>query len=159
MDRDIGHINMTGYQLPNMLKNMIETLLAENQVTSWNIRGGTEFVQLSIRFTTDMAAKEDITYRKVPPSRRLRETRRQHKWKSGQSETNNNGNDKTPGDVNSIKQQFEKKMVDQGSNSIQAQHESQVLDGVNTETLALGSGISGGWDNNGGGGVSGESFC
>ena len=68
--------------MPKMLKNMLITLLADNSISSWNIRGVENFNQVTIRFHNDnMAATDNISYRKAPPSRQARDNRRQSEWK------------------------------------------------------------------------------
>ena len=73
--------------MPKMLRNMLATLLMDSYISSWNIRGDESFQQVTIRFSNDkMAATENITYRKAPPSRQARDSRRQAEWKTQNQE-------------------------------------------------------------------------
>ena len=59
--------------LPKVLQNMVETLLCNNSVSSWNIRGFDSYTQVSIRFSSgevygmDDGPGGQVTDRKVPP--------------------------------------------------------------------------------------------
>ena len=73
--------------MPLVLKNMLIALLDDNNITSWNIRGLDGFTQVSIRFTNMIDHghhnNKDIVYRKVPPSRMARDTKRRGDWQNG----------------------------------------------------------------------------
>ena len=78
------------YGLPKILENNINNILDCSELTSWNIRGDTSNVQVTIRFTqvepSDMTRIDtsNITYRKAPPSqlRRDRERALSHRFEN-----------------------------------------------------------------------------
>ncbi len=65
-------------KLPKPLQITLDGLLTDNKLTSWQVRGGQEFIQVSIRFSvTEMEPiLNDVKYRRAPPSRILRDTNR-----------------------------------------------------------------------------------
>ena len=85
--------SMASNGLPNILNTMLDTLLAENIVISWNIRGEKDYTQLSIRFGNGKeGAVNDIAYRKAPPSRVTRDKQRQYNWKMGNMHCDDSNN-------------------------------------------------------------------
>ncbi len=64
--------------LPKILENTLDTLLEENLLSSWNIKGGQYFIQLNLRFTTasNQPSQREVKYRRAPPSQIARD--RQH---------------------------------------------------------------------------------
>ena len=68
--------------LPKLLESSINTILDSCRITSWNIRGETENLQISIRFaivdteTSPYIEPSNITYRKVPPCQVRRDKER-----------------------------------------------------------------------------------
>ena len=54
---------MPSNELPKMLNIILDTILGENCVISWNVRGVKDYTQLSIRFGGDA----DSEVRNAPP--------------------------------------------------------------------------------------------
>ena len=69
--------------LPKVLQNMLDTLMLDNTIASWNIRGDDDITHVNIRFSGKMAGdQQNITYRKAPPSRVARDRSRLNENKS-----------------------------------------------------------------------------
>ena len=66
-----------------VLQNLLDTLMTDNTVSSWNIRGEGEMTHVNIRFTNNKMADDNvnITYKKIPPSRQTRDQKRKSEWK------------------------------------------------------------------------------
>ena len=67
--------------LPKVLENAISNILDDLTVSSWNIKGGDDNMQVWIRFKTDMDTGSalditNVTYRKMPPSQMKRNKER-----------------------------------------------------------------------------------
>ena len=62
--------------LPHMLQSLLANILDNHQVSSWNIRGGNVFSEVTIRFNMAAASDDIVKYRKVPPSRLTRDMQR-----------------------------------------------------------------------------------
>ncbi len=64
--------------LPKPLQTTLDTLLMDNKLSSWQIRGGEHFIQVTIRFsaTTIGCNETNVKYRRAPPSRILRDNDR-----------------------------------------------------------------------------------
>ena len=75
-------ISVTG--LPKTLVVSLNSILEENSVCSWNIRCNNNSTQVWIRFSgetnSDQMDKTDVSYRKVPPSKVLRDRDRAQQW-------------------------------------------------------------------------------
>ncbi len=56
--------------MPKPLQITLDTLLMENDLSSWQIRGGEHFIQVSIRFSVTAVGTKvrDMKYRRAPPS-------------------------------------------------------------------------------------------
>lgn len=73
---------MTVIGLPKVLENSLNDLLKSCKLTSWNIHGGIETVQLSIRFAildienSTYMDTSNVTYRKMPPCQTKRNRER-----------------------------------------------------------------------------------
>ena len=64
-------------KLPKLLVVMLDKLLEEGPISTWNIRGGPHFTQVTIRFPSeDMADRGEIQYRRTPPSQLQRDRTR-----------------------------------------------------------------------------------
>ncbi len=61
-------------QLPKPLQTTLDTLLMDNSLSSWQVKGGQYFTQVTIRFstTTKDTNVADAKYRRAPPSRIIR---------------------------------------------------------------------------------------
>ena len=59
-----------------MLESLLVNILDKYQVSSWNIRGGNVFSEVTIRFNMAAATDDTVKYRKVPPSRMTRDRQR-----------------------------------------------------------------------------------
>ncbi len=70
-DEKAFSIKMTMNQLPQPLQVTLDTLLTDNQLSSWQVKGGHQYIQVSIRFSTAAihANITDVKYRRAPPSR------------------------------------------------------------------------------------------
>ncbi len=66
---------MSGVQLPKPLEITLDTLLTDNKLSSWQVKGGEHFIQVSIRFSTTAIESNicDVKYRRAPPSRIIRD--------------------------------------------------------------------------------------
>ena len=75
--------------LPKVLQNMIDSLMKDNVILSWNIRGEEDTTHVNIRFSTTKMA-DNVTYKKAPPSRIARDRKRltERIGKNGQSDNN-----------------------------------------------------------------------
>ena len=73
---------MSTNTIPKILKDMLDTLLMDNAIVSWNIRGDNDMTNLNIRFANNMADNMDIAYKKVSQSRIKRDNKRQSEWKA-----------------------------------------------------------------------------
>jgi hypothetical protein len=62
--------------LPKLLEMFMEQTLNEHQVSSWNIRGGNIYTEITIRIGMSTVTKDTVKYRKVPPSRINRDKQR-----------------------------------------------------------------------------------
>ena len=67
------NITMTQKGLPNILDNTLNTLLEKYIITSWNVKGGNRFTEVSIRFNMASMPHGDMKYRREPPSRMARD--------------------------------------------------------------------------------------
>ena len=69
--------------LPKTLEISLSGILEDFNVTSWNIRGDTDGMQVTIRFKTDELHMDtsNITFRKVPPSQIRRNRDRAVSWR------------------------------------------------------------------------------
>ena len=85
---EIYQSEMPTNTIPKILKNMIDTLLVDNAIVSWNIRGDDSMTNLNIRFTNNMADNMDIAYKKVSQSRITRDNKRQREWKATKEQHN-----------------------------------------------------------------------
>ena len=67
--------NMSYENLPSNLKITMEAILKDNDVSSWIIRGGSDFTQISIRFMNMdiLGDNSEVKYRRVPQSRLIRD--------------------------------------------------------------------------------------
>ena len=70
--------------LPNILESTLNNILDNLRVSSWNIKGAEDHMQVWIRFKTDIDTEKplDITYRKVPPSQIKRNKDRAKGWQN-----------------------------------------------------------------------------
>ena len=66
-----------------VLQNLLDTLMKDNTISSWNIRGEGEMTHVNIRFTNNKMADDNvnIAYKKIPPSRQTRDQKRMSEWK------------------------------------------------------------------------------
>ena len=57
--------------LPKVLENTLDTLLKEYSLSSWQIRGGEIYTQVTLRFPASAITAETgtVQYRRAPPSR------------------------------------------------------------------------------------------
>lgn len=64
--------------LPLVLEITLDTLLTNNALSSWQIKGGPKFSQVTIRFSAMAAAPSntEVQYRRAPPSRIARDRQR-----------------------------------------------------------------------------------
>ena len=77
--------------LPNILENSLNNILDSMDISSWNIKGENDSMQVIIRFK--MAAVDEscsnrhsnITYRKLPPSQVQRDKNRAKEWRNEQT--------------------------------------------------------------------------
>ena len=68
---------MSTITLPRILQSLIDTLLKDSPISSWNIRSEGTVTNLNIRFSNDnMDTIDNVTYRKSPPSRVARDKKR-----------------------------------------------------------------------------------
>lgn len=59
--------------LPSILEVSMEQMLDTYNITSWSIRSGNKFSEVSIRFNMTADVDTETKYRKVPPSRLIRD--------------------------------------------------------------------------------------
>lgn len=85
---------MTAFGLPNTLENMLTNLCQDNKLLSWNIRGGSEFIQVSIRFSPGTCGNDEnvVKYKKMPPSQLRRDQMRAHKHSQSINSDEDNSN-------------------------------------------------------------------
>ncbi len=71
-------MKMTIQELPKPLESTLDTLLMDNQLTSWHIKGGQHFIQVTIRFSTTAIGPNiaEVKYRKASPSQIIRDKNR-----------------------------------------------------------------------------------
>ena len=62
--------------LPNNLEVYLNETLRGSTITSWNIRGEQDYTQVTIRFGSTAMLDTNVKYRKVPPSRIVRDKAR-----------------------------------------------------------------------------------
>ena len=62
--------------LPSILEVSMEQMLDTYNITSWSIRSGNKFSEVSIRFNMTADVHTETKYRKVPPSRLTRDRER-----------------------------------------------------------------------------------
>ena len=58
-------------RLPITLEDLLNNILDNNCVSSWNIHGANNYTQVTMRFKVETGENDDqqpATYRKVPPS-------------------------------------------------------------------------------------------
>ena len=80
-------------KLPLMLEDLLNNILENNCVASWNIHGANNFSQVTVRFKVDTDEndiQQSATYRKVPPSRVTRDRNRASNFKSSVFDRNDN---------------------------------------------------------------------
>ena len=81
---------------------MLDNLLQNNTLLSWNIRGYDSYTQVSLRFSDELPVG-DMSYRKSPPSRIKRDNERKVTWeaKTGHTTDESDGIDESkPKDSN-----------------------------------------------------------
>ena len=71
---------MTHKGLPNILDNTLDTLLDKYIVTSWGVKGGNRFTEVTIRFNMASMPQGNIKYRREPPSRMARDKARANRY-------------------------------------------------------------------------------
>ena len=79
MDRE--DITMELNQLPKVLVQTLDTLLGEHGLSSWQVRGGDIFTQVTLRFNMAERSTVDSVYRKVPDRRLTRDRDRAWQWR------------------------------------------------------------------------------
>ena len=80
--------------MPLVLENSLDMLLKENVLSSWQIRSGDQYTQVTMRFsnTAILPTDKDIVYRRAPPSQIARDRKRAA---SRLQSNDNEGNDPT----------------------------------------------------------------
>ena len=69
--------------MPTLLATMMDTLMKNGPITSWNIWGDDDQTQLIIRFSANnMADITNVKYKKVNPGQQTRDRRRQEQYMS-----------------------------------------------------------------------------
>ncbi len=112
-------------KLPKVLVVMLENILDDHMLSSWQFRGGPLYTQLTIRFTHGEVADDmnEVKYRRIPPSQILRDkihvkafSDKKEQYISKHSENNHNVPAKSS---NPITQQLDDILnVDNGSFSV-----------------------------------------
>ena len=80
-------------RLPLMLEDLLNNILENNCVSSWNIHGANNYTQVTVRFkveTDENDEQQPATYRKVPPSRAARDKSRASNFRSTLSKDSEN---------------------------------------------------------------------
>lgn len=100
--------------LPLILENTLQDILRQHMITSWTIKGGTKFSEVRIRFNMASMPFGEVKYRKEPPSRIKRDTRRASRKRNIEEEDyqtcvlvdNDNISDQTFQDIRNPFQRF-----------------------------------------------------
>ena len=78
------------FGLPMVLENSLDSILSSNTITSWNIKGGPKFTQVTMRFNVAAILPGDIDqqYRRTSPSRQARDRKRANERQSTDTHSN-----------------------------------------------------------------------
>ena len=74
-------------QLPKVLVQTLDTLLDEHGLSSWQVRGGDIYTQVTLRFNMAERSTEESVYRKVSDRRLARDRDRARQWRQHHEET------------------------------------------------------------------------
>ena len=110
-------------KIPKVLKDMLNKLLEDTTIVSWNIRGEQNLTMVSIRFSDKMAADMDISYKKVPQSRFRRDLKRKQEWQDRRKGITGNVQsdlcvDETKTDTNKSNKGFEDPPLNKGTSQL-----------------------------------------
>ena len=73
---------MSDIGLPKPLETLLASLLQTQPVSSWQIRSGSQYTQVTLRFNMADIDVNNVSYRKKPPSQVQRDTTRVARWKN-----------------------------------------------------------------------------
>ena len=83
-------------RIPFILENSLDLLFKQNPLSSWQIRSGDQYTQVTMRFsnTAILSTEEEVVYRKAPPSQLARDRKRAaNRFQNSANQINDSDND------------------------------------------------------------------